>query len=522
MDTKQQQKRQSIKLEVFPLAQKSRGCQLHVLENCLYVGVVIGWVLYYAILETWRVSEANVFNLRRSGQLVAGWNIFQIFHQDVSCIPWKFWKEFLANSLLPFAVAYILLGQIVSLVNQKRKYYISVIISSVMIGVTVGWQFLAFIMAFTSMGFLVSLLKRPSLVWLFTLGEILLFGIATISKQWLQYVSHPGLALVCLGTSSFRLFSFGLEYCKQAGRFQDQKQRINFNFTDLLKYNFYFPVFVAGPLMSYDQFMLQLQKRRSNRFWLRFRTSIPDVVLCLSVILLVEIATHFFYFYGLAKSASIVKNMNPSTAAGIIFWCVLHQYLIYFVLYEYSAAIARFDDLELPRPPACVFSYFTFRDYWRLADRGMYNMVVKYIYIPFVQTTPTLMMKSLGALCCFGFMAAWHGGERHHLLWATLCWLGIQVEVFAVVLFEMRFLKRITVKVPPQLSRRIQGLFWCPVFLLLVVVHMLLILGSSTWDILYILASQNDYMTWTMGLLFLYCLIQLCISRQMSSKSHRV
>lgn len=26
-------------------------------------------------------SLANVFNLRRSGQLVAGWNIFQIFHQ---------------------------------------------------------------------------------------------------------------------------------------------------------------------------------------------------------------------------------------------------------------------------------------------------------------------------------------------------------------------------------------------------------------------------------------------------------
>lgn len=55
--------------------------------------------------------------------------------------------------------------------------------------------------------------------------------------------------------------------------------------------------------------------------------------------------------------------------------------------------------------------------------------------------------------------------------------------------------------------------------------------GNFVWNLLLILrlrqnlscfVSFSDYMTWTMGLLFLYCLIQLCLSRQMSSKSHRV
>lgn len=97
--------------------------------------------------------------------------------------------------------------------------------------------------------------------------------------------------------------------------FVSQNYQCSLHFFLLLLYFFlpFFYIWLSIPPTG------QLQRRRSNRFWLRFRTSIPDIVLCLSVILLVEIATHFFYFYGLAKSASIVKNMNPSTAGESFF-----------------------------------------------------------------------------------------------------------------------------------------------------------------------------------------------------------
>lgn len=123
-----------------------------------------------------------------------------------------------------------------------------------MIGVTVGWQFLAFIMAFTSMGFLVSLLKRPSLVWLFTLGEILLFGIATISKQWVSLLVWSPLVLtfkIKYSNKNIKLLSGSEENVVMKEKIGDSVQSFLENFFPLI-INFYlvFLEKVGGRVMN--------------------------------------------------------------------------------------------------------------------------------------------------------------------------------------------------------------------------------------------------------------------------------
>lgn len=80
----------------------------------------------------------------------------------------------------------------------------------------------------------------------------------------LQYVTHPALALVCVGSCSLRILSFGLERCKHASQHQEKKSKLSFKLVNLVKYNLYFPVFVGGPFISYDQFAPQV---RSSLQW---------------------------------------------------------------------------------------------------------------------------------------------------------------------------------------------------------------------------------------------------------------
>lgn len=119
-------------------------------------------ILTHSMDKTSFFVPGNVFNLRRNGKLSDGWNVFQILYQvgivsveityvyiyllqsifkwltlscllfsfvshhlqDVSCIPWKFWKDFILQSWLPYLVVYILFGQIVTLINPKVKIYL--------------------------------------------------------------------------------------------------------------------------------------------------------------------------------------------------------------------------------------------------------------------------------------------------------------------------------------------------------------------------------------------------------------
>lgn len=65
------------------------------------------------------------------------------------------------------------------------------------------------------------------------------------------------------GFSIMRCMSFALENC--------EKKDGNYTFVDLLKYNFYLPFFYFGPVMTFDQFHVQVNniKSKSSRLTVR-------------------------------------------------------------------------------------------------------------------------------------------------------------------------------------------------------------------------------------------------------------
>ena len=62
------------------------------------------------------------------------------------------------------------------------------------------------------------------------------------------------LTLYVAMMSVLRCVSFGLEYCWRAHEKQKDKQTQMYSLLDLLVFNFYFPVFVNGPVITFETF----------------------------------------------------------------------------------------------------------------------------------------------------------------------------------------------------------------------------------------------------------------------------
>ena len=54
--------------------------------------------------------------------------------------------------------------------------------------------------------------------------------------------------------SVLRCVSFGLEYCWRVHDRQEDEQPEMYSLLDLLVFNFYFPVFVNGPVITFETF----------------------------------------------------------------------------------------------------------------------------------------------------------------------------------------------------------------------------------------------------------------------------
>ena len=62
------------------------------------------------------------------------------------------------------------------------------------------------------------------------------------------------LTLYVAMMSVLRCVSFGLEYCWRVHERQEDEQPEMYSLLDLLVFNFYFPVFVNGPVITFETF----------------------------------------------------------------------------------------------------------------------------------------------------------------------------------------------------------------------------------------------------------------------------
>ncbi|KAL6939441.1 hypothetical protein ACO0RG_003279 [Hanseniaspora osmophila] len=203
----------------------------------------------------------------------------------------------------------------------------------------------------------------------------------------------------------------------------------DFSFFNYLGYALYAPLFIAGPIITFNDFLYQS------------RNTLPSITLKRNVIyglrlvfcvLVMEFLLHFTY----VVAASKVRGWEGDSPFQLAMVGLFNLNLIWLKLlipWRFFRLWSLCDNIDPPENMIrCMNNNFSALQFWRAWHRSFNKWVIRYIYVPMGGSNHRI----LSSLCVFTFVAIWHDIELKLLLWGWLVVLFLLPEIFASQFFS--------------------------------------------------------------------------------------
>ncbi|WFC95807.1 glycerol transporter [Malassezia brasiliensis] len=190
-----------------------------------------------------------------------------------------------------------------------------------------------------------------------------------------------------------------------------------------LLYIFYPPLFIAGPIMTFNDFAAQLRRPLP----VRVTRVVMYAVHCALLLLAMEFLLHYMYINAI-KNAHAWANHTPMELSMIGFWNLMFVWLKLLLPWRVFRLWALLDGVDPPENMIrAMFNNYSAMGFWRSWHRSYNLWIVRYIYIP-VGGSRNLLPA---VLLVFTFVALWHDLSFTLLAWAWLITLFIAPEAAA-------------------------------------------------------------------------------------------
>ncbi|KAL1732281.1 MBOAT, membrane-bound O-acyltransferase family-domain-containing protein [Schizophyllum commune] len=205
-----------------------------------------------------------------------------------------------------------------------------------------------------------------------------------------------------------------------------------YGFVNYLTYILYAPLYIAGPIMTFNDFMWQ------------HRTPIPPsrrallsyIFRWVACMLTMEVILHYMYVVAI-KDARAWPGDTPAEIAMIGFWNLAIVWLKLLLPWRFFRLWALVDGIDPPENMVrCMANNYSTFGFWRSWHRSYNLWIVRYIYIPLGGSKRVL----LNSLLVFSFVALWHDLTFRLLAWGWLVTLFVVPEIIGRKLLpESRF-----------------------------------------------------------------------------------
>ena len=281
------------------------------------------------------------------------------------------------------------------------------------------------------------------------------------------------------------------------------------DFVDFFLYMFYFPLFFTGPLLIYRHFHDQVRRPLSCT---KERTR--HVLVSLGRILLwalfYTIILHYFYAHAINKCPQTMLRQSRWCLAAIAYFLGQFFMVKYLVLFGVSTQLARLDGFEPPFPPACVSYVYCYTDMWKYFDRGFYQFLMRYIFIPVGGSQHGLVRQITGSILCFAYIFYWHGAEVYLLCWCVVNFAESCLENVGKWLECNSEVKRLIIdRLSPAAMRRLRAILSVPLCLMSVFAILYFFGGTTSGSIFFNkLLLTNSWTSIMVLYLLMYCAVQ--------------
>ncbi|KAL6751087.1 MBOAT, membrane-bound O-acyltransferase family-domain-containing protein [Haematococcus lacustris] len=191
-------------------------------------------------------------------------------------------------------------------------------------------------------------------------------------------------------------------------------------------YCLYPPLYIAGPIMTHNDFVAQLQGPGPSRpswrqvlvYSLRWCGALAALELLTRCLLVNAVAK-----YGLLTSRLdllrgwLSGGVSPLHFALVGFWVLVFMWLKFLVIWRFFHCLALLEGVEPPENMGrCVCNNYDIEGFWRGWHCSYNRWLVRYLYIPLGGATRRLLV----IWPVFLFVALWHDLEPRLLHWGLL------------------------------------------------------------------------------------------------------
>nr|VDD29961.1 unnamed protein product [Brassica oleracea] len=412
----------------------------------------------YALRISLRLSHDHYLKLRG---LAPGW-LIPSRRNDVSDAQWRNFRGNLPILSFVFAVFTVIANGSRSLFKLKAK------------GMTILWLFLSlvyltylhgacviFILSIATANFLlVKVFARkkffPFMLWAFNLFFLLCnriyegysFSIFGPQFEYLDNFRGTFRWHICFNFVVLRMISFGYDYhwgqldshfdlekhvtrcslcklgktCYVVRQEKDIASDSSCSFSLYLCYLVYAPLYLAGPIISFNAFASQLDVPQNTH-------SVKDVarygLRWLFSFLLMELMTQFFYYNAFVISG-LWRELSPVEIFIIGYGVLNFMWLKFLLLWRYFRFWSLVNGIEtVENMPNCINNCYSLETFWKTWHASFNRWLIRYMYIPLGGSR----RKFLNVWVVFTFVAVWHDLEWKLLSWAWLTCLFFMPEM---------------------------------------------------------------------------------------------
>lgn len=291
------------------------------------------------------------------------------------------------------------------------------------------------------------------LIWAWNVGILYAvhyyegFSFASINNSLSWMDDYTGLLprwQINFNITMLRLVSFGLDYHwarkaaaagTQAGSANTTSKPIldarkrgeaplalqDYSILNYLLYALYPPLFIAGPIMTFNDFCRQTY----NPLNVSQRYTLMYAVRWIFSLLSMEFILHFMYVNAI-KDSKAWRGATPLELSMIGFWNLIVVWLKLLIPWRFFRLWALADGIDAPENMIrCMANNYSTLGFWRSWHRSYNLWIVRYIYVP-VGGAKNVVPATL---LVFTFVALWHDLSLKLLTWGWLVTLFILPEI---------------------------------------------------------------------------------------------
>lgn len=212
----------------------------------------------------------------------------------------------------------------------------------------------------------------------------------------------------------------------------------DYSFRNYLAYALYAPLYNAGPILTFNDYISQLRycppsitRERTTRYAVRFFLAL----------LAMEVIIHYIYAVAILDVKPDWSTYTPNQLSMLGFFNLHHIWLKLLLPWRFFRLWALLDNIDPPENMVrCMSNNYSALAFWRGWHRSYNRWLVRYIFIPMGGSGQGRSFPAtlLNYLTIFTFVALWHDIQLRLLMWGWLISLFVAPEILASLAFPKR------------------------------------------------------------------------------------